>query len=391
MTKLITNNKKVCRKLISVNFPIKKKKSEDQEIIIKGKNLINLSTNDYLGLSKHKSIIKESIKWTKLYGSSLSSSRLITGNFERLVELEKALSINVKHQKTLVLGNGFLLNSTVIPAITGNTVGNKNKFYIFSDKLNHASINYGNLLTNQKIYRYNHLDLDHLESLLKKVDKKSNKMIVSETLFSMDGDFVDLEGIRFLSKKYNCILYLDDAHSFGVYGENGFGFATRGQKLEKEIVVGTFSKAVGSYGAFISCSKFFYDLLVDKCPGLIYSTALPPSVIGAVNESLKLFPKINKLRKQLIDNSIFIINSLKKFGFNTGNSSSYIIPIILGKYEACEVLKKTLEKNNFYIKSIRHPTVPKNLARLRMSLTALINKNTIKDFLNVMSVFKHSK
>ena len=391
MTKLITNNKKVHRKLISVNFPIKKKKSEDPEIIIKGKNLINLSTNDYLGLSKHKNITKECIKWTKLYGTSLSSSRLITGNFEKLVKLEKTLSINVKQQKTLVLGNGFLLNSTVIPAITGNTIGNKNKFYIFSDKLNHASINYGNLLTNQKIYRYNHLDLDHLEFLLKKVDKKSNKMIVSETLFSMDGDFVDLEGIRFLSKKYNCILYLDDAHSFGVYGENGFGFATKGQKLENEIVVGTFSKAVGSYGAFISCSKLFYDLLVDKCPGLIYSTALPPSIIGAINESLKLFPKINKLRKQLIDNSIFVINSLKKFGFNTGNSSSYIIPIILGKFEACEVLKKALEKNNFYIKSIRHPTVPKNFARLRMSLTALITKDTIKNFLNVMAAFKHSK
>jgi len=391
VTKLITNNKKVRRKLLSVNFPIKRKKTNDQEIIIKGKNLINLSTNDYLGLSKHKSIIKESIKWTKLYGNSLSSSRLITGNFEKLVDLEKMLSLNVKHEKTLVLGNGFLLNSTVIPAITGNTIGNKSKFYIFSDKLNHASINYGNLLTNQKIYRYNHLDLEHLESLLKKVEKKSNKMIVSETLFSMDGDFVDLEGIRFLSKKYNCILYLDDAHSFGVYGENGFGFATKGQKLEKEIVVGTFSKAVGSYGAFISCSKFFYDLLVDKCPGLIYSTALPPSVIGAVSESLKLFPKINKLRKQLIDNSIFIINRLNKFGFNTGNSSSYIIPVILGKFEACEVIKKTLEKNNFYIKSTRHPTVPKNFARLRMSLTALTTKDTIKNFLNVMAAFKLSK
>ena len=132
MTKLITNNKKVLRKLVSVNFPIKRKKTNNQEITIKGKNLINLSTNDYLGLSKHKSIIKESIKWTKLYGSSLSSSRLITGNFEKLVDLEKIISLNVKHEKTLVLGNGFLLNSTVIPAITGNTAGNKSKFYIFN-------------------------------------------------------------------------------------------------------------------------------------------------------------------------------------------------------------------------------------------------------------------
>ena len=123
MTKLITNNKKVLRKLISVSFPIKRKKTNDQEIIIKGKNLINLSTNDYLGLSRHQSIIKESVKWTKLYGSSLSSSRLITGNFEKLLDIEKILSFNVKHEKTLVLGNGFLLNSTVIPAITGNTVG----------------------------------------------------------------------------------------------------------------------------------------------------------------------------------------------------------------------------------------------------------------------------
>ena len=381
MKKLITNNKIVKRKLELVNFPLKKKEFEKQEIQINGKNLINLSSNDYLGLSKNKNIIKKAMEWNNLYGNSSSSSRLITGNFEKLVELEKKFSSKINHQKTLVLGNGFLLNSTVIPTITGNNLGQRNKFYIFSDKFNHASINYGNLLTKQKVFRYNHLDLEHLEFLLKKTNKSTNKLIVSETLFSMDGDFVDLKSIRFLAKKYNCILYLDDAHAFGIYGKDGFGYTTIGEKLEKEIVVGTFSKAVGSYGAFVSCSKFFYDLIVDKCPGLIYSTALPPSIIGSIDESLKIFPKINNLRKKLIDNSHALIKQLKETKYNTGNSCSHIIPIIFNQFDDCQKLKEKLAQNSFYIKSIRHPTVPVSSPRLRLSLTAIINEKIIKKLL----------
>ena len=129
------------------------------------------------------------------------------------------------------MGNGFLLNSTLIPALTGNSLGKRNKFLIFSDKYNHASINYGCLISRQKCLRYNHLDLNHLERLLKKIKTNEKKMIISETLFSMDGDIVDLDGLRLLSEKYNTILYLDEAHAFGIFGKYGFGLASEKQKV----------------------------------------------------------------------------------------------------------------------------------------------------------------
>ena len=148
---------------------------------------------------------------------------MITGNLDKIREIESMISVKTKHQKSIIMGNGFLLNSTLIPAITGNSIGNRSECFIFSDKLNHASINYGCLLSKQKFFRYNHLDLNHLERLLRKTPKKSKKIIISETLFSMDGDFVDIDGIRYLAEKYNSILYLDEAHAIGVFGKEGFG------------------------------------------------------------------------------------------------------------------------------------------------------------------------
>ena len=184
--------------------------------------------------------------------------------------------------------------------MTGNSLGKRSKFYIFSDKLNHASINYGCLFSRQKCFRYEHLDLNHLEFLLKKVPINSPKIIISETLFSMDGDFVNINEIRMIAKKYNCILYLDEAHALGVYGKDGFGeVATDNKKIENEVVIGTFSKAFGSYGSFVSCSNRIYKDIVNNCSGLIYSTALPPSVLRSIYASVKKVPKKTDARQKI--------------------------------------------------------------------------------------------
>ena len=160
-------------------------------------------------------------KWSETYGTSLSSSRFVSGNLDKISLIESMLSEFTGKEKSLIFSGGFLMNSTLIPTLTGNNLGQRNKVEIFSDKLNHASINYGCYLTRQKIYRYNHLDLNHLNDLLKKTKKEIPKFIVSETLFSMDGDFVNVEELREIAKKYNATLYLDEAHSIGVYGDNG--------------------------------------------------------------------------------------------------------------------------------------------------------------------------
>lgn len=388
MSKLISNNKIPKRELIKSKFSKVGIKSDEDKIQFDKKKLINLSSNDYLGLSSNKKILNESTKYLKIYGSGSSSSRLIAGNFNKFEEIETNLSSQLGFSKSIVMGNGFLVNATVIPAITQNTIGKKKKFLIFSDKLNHASINYGNSITNQKVLRYNHLDLNHLELLIKKSQKNTEKIIVTESLYSMDGDFADINSLRFIANKYNAILYVDEAHSFGVYGKKGLGKSINGSRAEREVMVGTFSKALGSYGAFIACSKDIYDLMVESCPGLIYSTALPPSLVGAIKAGINILPKLNKKREGLISNSKFLIKKLKELNFNIGNTSSHIIPIILNDFVKCEMIRKELKKKNFFVKSFRHPTVPKNQERIRVSLTSFIKKNVIIDFLKVMENFK---
>ena len=158
----ITSNKILFRKLEDFGFDSRVSRGCEDLINFKGKKLFNFASNDYLGFAKNKKIINESIKWTQKYGSSLSSSRLVTGNLDKINLIENLISKKIGHEKSTIVGNGFLLNSTLIPALTGNSLGKRNKFLIFSDKYNHASINYGCLISRQKCLRYNHLDLNHL-------------------------------------------------------------------------------------------------------------------------------------------------------------------------------------------------------------------------------------
>ena len=172
MNKITLNKKNPTRKLEIFDYSAKLSKRNKDLVKYNGKTLINFASNDYLGFYKNKEISNESISWIKKYGSSLSSSRLVTGNLDKIEMIEKLISKNIKHENSIIIGNGFLLNSTLIPCLTGNSLGTRNKCIIFSDKLNHASINYGCLIYRQKCFRYNHLDLNHLESQLKKLQIK---------------------------------------------------------------------------------------------------------------------------------------------------------------------------------------------------------------------------
>ena len=389
MNKLTLNKKNPTRKLEIFDYKSKLLKNNTDLVKYNGKTLVNFASNDYLGFSKNKEISSESISWIRKYGSSLSSSRLVTGNLDKIEMIEKVISKNINHENSIIIGNGFLLNSTLIPALTDNSLGTRNKCIIFSDKLNHASINYGCLISRQKCFRYNHLDLNHLESQLKKTPKKMKKIIISETLFSMDGDLADLCGLRYLSKKYASILYLDEAHSFGLYGKNGYGFASDTNKNTNEIVVGTFSKALGSYGSFVSCSSDFYKKIVNSCGGLIYSTALPPSILGAISASLKKLTKASNLRRKIKSNSEFLLKNLKRLNFDTANSNSHIIPLVLRDRSKCIGLKKHLFNLGYYVKEISPPTVPSGYDRIRLSLTATMSRGIIQNFIKHISKFKH--
>ena len=367
------------RQLQNINFKERIIKKNYDSIIVSGKKLFNFSSNDYLSLSKNKKLISESKKWIDLFGVGLSSSRLISGNLEKISEIEFLLSKFLGREKSLIFSGGFLMNSTLIPALTNNNIGQRNKVLIFSDKLNHASINYGCHLTRQKILRYNHLDLNHLEFLLKKSEKKIPKFIISETVFSMDGDAIDIKKLRFIAKKFNAFLYLDEAHSLGIYGKKGAGVSSS-DKYEKEIIVGTFGKSFGCFGSFVSASGKIIEKIINSCSGLIYTTALPPAVYASIFAALKLMPKLNNERKKILENSRFLRTNLSNLKINLGQSDSHIIPVILESEKNCLKLKEHLEANGYFVKAITSPTVTKGTERIRLSVTATMKKKKLEHF-----------
>ena len=374
------------RSLENISYKNRTHKKNFDTIVVSGKKLFNFSSNDYLSLSKNKKIINESKKWLETYGSSLSSSRLVSGNLDKISSIESMISKFTGKERSLIFSGGFLMNSTLIPALTDNNLGQRNKVEIFSDKLNHASINYGCYLTRQNVSRFNHLDLNHLDYLLKKTNKKTSKLIISETLFSMDGDLANVEDLRFLAKKYDAMLYLDEAHSIGVFGKDGSGCAF-GKKYEKEVVVGTFGKSFGSFGSFVTTSEKYVKKIINSCGGLIYTTALPPSVYASINAALKLIPKLNKERQNLFENSKFLKKKLNSLNIDTGNTESQIVPMIIKDEKKCLKIKKKLENAGFFLKVIKSPTVLIGTERIRLSLTSSMKKKSLSEFCELMKNF----
>jgi 8-amino-7-oxononanoate synthase len=245
-----------------------------------GHNLINFSSNDYLGLSKHPHIIEGARAFISRYGAGSGSSRLISGNLDCYKEIEDRLAQLKGAGSSLVMSSGFQTNLTLLQALL------KKDNLLFCDRLVHNSLLQGGLLSNARIIRFQHNDLEDLERRLfasRSPDwtnaANSNNWIVSESVFSMDGDQADINGLIKLARNHNCRLLIDEAHATGLFGATGMGLATELHNLD--VSVGTFSKALGSFGGFVCCSEYTREYLINFCSGLIYSTGLPPSVLGA--------------------------------------------------------------------------------------------------------------
>ncbi|NEQ96410.1 MAG: 8-amino-7-oxononanoate synthase, partial [Cyanothece sp. SIO2G6] len=244
--------------------------------------LINFSANDYLGLSKHPALMQAAQDYTARYGTGSTASRLVSGTYDIHTELEAAIATAVGQEASLLFNSGFQTNVSVLA-----TLADRHSLVV-CDRRVHNSLIQGILLSRATFKRYRHNDLNHLEMLLKTAQQRSYNrvLIVSETVFSMDGDRADVAALTQLAEQYGAILYLDDAHALGVLGRDGTGLAAHQPRVD--VVVGTFGKACGAFGAFVACSSQLRDYLVNFCPGLIYTTALPPSVIGTVLAALKL-------------------------------------------------------------------------------------------------------
>ena len=256
-----------------------------------GQDYINFSSNDYLGLSRHPLLVERAQEWTQKYGAGCGASRLVTGNLEIFSTLEEKLAKFKGREAAIIMASGFQANASVLPALFDKKILGADPL-VFADKLNHASMHLGCAAANVKQIRYRHNDMAHLEELLEHHAQDSRpKFILSESVFSMDGDTAPLDNIHTLAKKYNAFTIIDEAHSTGIMGDHGQGIAH-----QADVVIGTFSKAFGAFGAYIACSQNIKDYLVNKCAGLIYATALPPQVLGAIDAALEVIPDMNEER-----------------------------------------------------------------------------------------------
>ena len=355
-------------------------KRKGGNIIIDGKELIDLSSNDYLGLADHPSLLQESKRMAEEYGTSSSASRLMSGDLHIHHLLEEVVADFKGKEASLVFGSGFLANIGIISAICQKTDA------VFSDRLNHASIIDGILLSGAQFFRFRHNDIGHLENLLKKERAKFKKaLIVIETIYSMDGDRPPLKEIVNLKKKYNCILMVDEAHATGIFGRNGAGIVEEEDLThEVDIIMGTFGKALGSYGAYVAASKKTIDYLVNRARSFIYSTALPPSVIGANLAAIEIIKKEPFRRKILLEHVEYFRGLLKNKGFNT-RGSSQIIPVVIGDNKKAIIVANMLQQHSIFALPIRPPTVPRGEERIRFSVTCYHSKEILYKVAEVLN------
>jgi 8-amino-7-oxononanoate synthase len=352
------------------------------------KVLLNFSSNDYLGLSENRYLKNQTIKMIKQYGIGSGSSRLVSGNYDLHEETESILAKKKNSEDSLIFSTGYLVNYSVLSSIFNSDIFKKSPI-VLSDKLNHQCIY--EACKSKKIHflRFQHNNLNHLEDLLKKNKNKSNpKFILSESIFSMDGDIANIEGLVMLKKKYKAFLFLDEAHATGVYGKNGFGLSVKFSK-DIDCVTGTFSKAFGSFGAYVACSKKFKSFLINNCQSFIYSTALPFSLLASILSAIKIVPKLGKQRQILRNNSLFLRNSLKYAGFNICNSQTHIVPIIIGDPNKTILISNKLENKGLYLAPIRPPSVPSNSSRLRISVSSLHKLNHLNTLIKELKNLSH--
>lgn len=332
-----------------------------------GRELINFSSNDYLGLTRHPVVVERATRWAREFGAGSGASQLVTGHSAALAAIEAKIARAKQSEAALVLSSGWQCNASVLPALLDRDLWGTEPL-VLADRLIHASLIAGLKLGGGRLIRYRHDDLGHLEQLLEaNADRRGPRIIVSETVFSMDGDATDVAALAALARRWDAILYLDEAHATGVLGDSGFGL-TPGHGID--IAMGTFSKGLGGFGAYVACSAPLRDYLINRASGLIYATALPPPVLGAIDAALDLVPTMVAERTRLQLMAAGLRRRLQAHGFDTGRSSTQIVPLILGDERRTLAVARALEDRGILGIPIRPPTVPPGTSRIRFALSA---------------------
>lgn len=334
------------------------------------KEYLMMASNNYLGLTFDTRVIEGALKGTQQYGTGSGGSRLVSGTFPLFTELERSLAKFKNTEKALVFNTGYMANVGTISAVADkNTI-------IFSDALNHASIIDGCRLSKASIKAYNHCDVEELKFILKQADRSARKLIVTDGVFSMDGDIAPLDKLYKLSREYNALLMVDDAHATGTIG-NGHGTAAYfGLEKDVDIQLGTLSKSLGSVGGYVAANSTIIDYLVNTSRSFIFSTALSPADIGASLAALHILESDVSVLQSLHENVNYMADQLISIGINATNETP-IFPILIGRNEDTLAVSDYLYEAGIIGTAIRPPTVPIGESRIRLTVTAAHNKEQI--------------
>jgi len=334
-------------------------------LVVDGREVLNFSSNNYLGLADHPALREAAKEAIDRYGCGSGASRLISGNMTLHEELEAKIAALKGTEAALVFNSGYQANIGILSSLVGE--GDM----ILSDSLNHASIIDGCRLSRAKIVVYPHCDVAQLEDALRKSPAAARKLIVTETLFSMDGDEAPVAEIVNLAERYGAMVMVDEAHATGVFGPNGAGVAAKLGLADRVLVqMGTLGKALGAFGAYVAGPRELRELLINRCRSFIFTTSLPPAVMAMAIAAIDLCYKEPQRRLALWHNCRALRDGLKRLGFSLGESQNQIQPLIIGDAQRCMAFSEGLLRKAVFAQGIRPPTVPPGTSRLRITLMA---------------------
>ncbi|MBE7729137.1 8-amino-7-oxononanoate synthase [Komagataeibacter sp. FXV3] len=338
-------------------------------VIRDGRELVNFSSNDYLGLSHHPVLRARAAEWLQQDGTGSGASRLVTGTSPRHMQVEARLAAFKGCEAAVILASGWQANASVLAALLRLAAGQGEPPLVFTDRLNHASLHQGCMAAGVRQIRFRHNDLGHLDSLLERHagDTRAMRVIVTESVFSMDGDRTDIAQLGALARRHGAFTYVDEAHATGVLGPQGRGLCA-GHEID--LVMGTFSKALGGFGAYVAGSRVLCEWLMNACSGFVFTTAPPPAVLGAMDAALELVPTLDEARARLARNADHIRSVIHDCGLSSGPSATQIIPILIGEATDALAFAARLEAHGILATAIRPPTVPPNGSRIRLALSA---------------------
>ena len=334
--------------------------SQDAAIILEGQEVLLFSSNNYLGLANHPALKRAAKQAIEQYGCGSGASRLISGSMDVHHELEQRLAGLKKTDAALVFPTGYHANVGVLSALMGPSDT------IFSDSLNHASIIDGCRLSRADIQIYRHADTNHLGELLKACPRSGQRLIVTDSVFSMDGDLAPLKDIVALAQQYDAWVMVDEAHATGVFGQHGAGLVEElGLTDQIDIHMGTLGKALGCFGAYVAGSHELVDWLVNRARSFVYTTGIPPAVAASVLAALDIVEQEPERRQRLWGNTKFLSDGLQSLGYTLGDTHSQILPVIIGDARETMIVAEAILKHGVFAHGIRPPTVPEGTSRIR--------------------------